>query len=185
MSEMPKQQEESQINTKRRDFKSKVRLSLVLLCILVTIIVVALVANISYSDELAAQAICAVDGEAIFPIEEFVCSNENGIYADGILMFGATHLDYVYDMPVVAPKNKFMIAIKPTSLFTACTYSIRLFDQRNDVVYTGDMLNLNDLREMAPAEYYLVIDVQLTRGDEYKHLAYFALIDTESTAAVW
>lgn len=184
MSEMPKQQEESQINTKRRDFKSKVRLSLVLLCILVTIMMVAL-ANISSFDKLAAQAICTVDGKAIFPIEEFVCSNENGIYADGILMFGATHLDYVSDMPVVSPKDEFMIAVRPTSFFTACTYSIRLFDQRNDVVYNGDMLNLNDLREMAPAEYYLVIDVQLTRGDEYKQLAFFALIDMESIAAVW
>ena len=184
MSEMPKQQTESQINTKRRGFKSKGKLSLVLLCILVTIIVVALFAYISKLDELAAQAICSVDGKAISLIEEFVCSNENGIYADGILMFGATHLDYASDMPVIIPKDKFEITVKPTSLFTACTYSIRLFDQKNAVVYTGDTLDLNDLREMAPAEYYLAINVQLTRGNEYKVVDFFALIDMESKVDV-
>ena len=98
MSEMPNQQEESKINTNRRAFKRKLRLSFILLFILVTIVVGVLAANISKFDKLAAQVICTVDGKEIYPIEEFVCSNENGMYADGILMFGATHLDYVSDM---------------------------------------------------------------------------------------
>jgi len=177
MSEMPNQQEESKINTNRRAFKRKLRLSFILLFILVTIVVGVLAANISKFDKLAAQVICTVDGKEIYPIEEFVCSNENGMYADGILMFGATHLDYVSDMPTVAPKDTFMIAVKPTSLFTKYTYSIRIFDQKNAVVYTGNTLHINDLQEMAPAAYYLAIDVELTRGDEYKHLAFFAIID--------
>ena len=80
-------------------------------------------------------------------------------------------------MPTVAPKDTFMIAVKPTSLFTKYTYSIRIFDQKNAVVYTGNTLHINDLQEMAPAAYYLAIDVELTRGDEYKHLAFFAIID--------
>lgn len=63
-------------------------------------------------------------------------------------------------------------------------YRMQLYinaNQSNNVaVYNGDKLDLGDLQGLAPATYYLVMKVNFTRGDTYKSVAFFALIDMSS-----
>ena len=183
MNDVSLHQIEPDTKPKNRTRKNKFVLSLLVLFACIIIFMLARAVHARYNDELAVQVICTSDGTAICPLEKFVCSNEGGILADGILMFGATHLDFLSEMPVITPKHEFTVAVKPSSLFTECNYTVMLINQNNVVVYNGDRLDLSDLQELAPATYYLVIQVSLTRGDTYKSVAFFALIDISSGVA--
>ena len=158
----------------------KLLLSLLLIFACIIIFMLARAVYARYYDKLAVQVKCISDGTAINPLEKFVCSNEGGILADGILMFGATHLDFLSEMPVIVPKHELTVTVKPSSWFTECNYTFMLINQNNVAVYNGDRLDLGVLQGLPPATYYLVMKVSLTRGDTYKSVALFALVDMSS-----
>lgn len=162
------------------NFRNRKTRFLLILLVIFSIIIILMLTRAVYTgdyDKLGVQVICTSDGTAIYPHEEFVCSNEGGIMADGILLFGATHLDFISEMPIISPKHEFNVTVKPSSWFTECNYTFILINQNNVVVYRDDKLALSNLRELAPATYYLVIQVNLTRGKTYKSVAFFAVID--------
>ena len=183
MNDVSSHQIEPDTVPKNRARTNKLVLSLLVIFACIIIFMLARAVYARYNDKLAVQVICTSDGTAICPLERFVCSNEGGILADGILMFGATQLDFLSEMPVIAPKHELTVTVKPSSWFTECNYSFMLINQNNVVVYNGDRLDFSDLKELPPATYYLVIKVSLTRGDTYKSVAFFALIDISSGVA--
>lgn len=102
-----------------------------------------------YNDELAVQVICTSDGTAIYPLEEFVCSNEGGVLADGILMFGATHLDFLSEMPVIAPKHEFTVAVKPVMVYRMQLYINVNQSKQCRCIQTEISLIFGNLQELA------------------------------------
>lgn len=180
MNDVSSHQIEPSTEPKNRSRTTKLGLSLLVIFACIIVFMLARAVYARYNDKLAVQVICTSDGIAIYPLEELVCSNEGGVLADGILMFGATHLDLLSEMPIIAPEHEFTVTVTPSSWFTECNYTFMLFNQNNVVVYNGDRLDLGDLQELAPATYYLVKKVSLTRGDTYKSLAFFALVDMSS-----